>query len=131
MAGDLLQNGMEIDRTMGGTWTSLRCASAPQNRWFFNREDKLSTIDRVVVYDKPCPCGAGRIVITECSPDHPYAKDSQTSYKSSFTCKDCSKLYEIVDITKGYERVIILNSLADGDSITLKSINRNCRGLTK
>ena len=89
----------------------------------------MSTTDKVDVYDKPCPCGAGRIVITECSPDHPYARASQTWYEASLLCNHCSKKYKIKEIKKDDEGEIILSPSDGSGSIKLKSISRFCRGL--
>ena len=94
-------------------------------------EVQMSTIDRVCVYNKPCPCAFGRIVITECSPDHPYAKDSQTWYEAKLECKHCSKKYKFMENVKDDCKEIILNPSDGSNSIILKSINRFCRGLSK
>jgi hypothetical protein len=91
----------------------------------------MSTIDRVCVYDKPCPCGCGRIVITECSPDHPYAKDSQTWYVGKVECDHCRKIYKMIENVEDDCKEIILKPSDDSSPIKLKSINRFCRGLSK
>ena len=91
----------------------------------------MSTIDRVSVYDKPCPCGEGKIVLTECSPDHPYARDSQTVYKGKLDCINCNTKYKIDEIDKDDTRSIILMPYDDSDIIYLLNINRFCGGLSK
>ena len=91
----------------------------------------MSTIDRVIVFDKPCPCGAGKIVITECSPDHPYARDSQTWYQGKLDCSNCKEKFKIDEIDRDDDRVIILRPYDGSDIVYLKSINRFCRGLSK
>ena len=91
----------------------------------------MSTIDRVIVYDKPCPCGNGKVVITECSPDHPYARDSQTWYRGDLNCSNCRQNFEIAEICKDDDRIIILRLREGNEIVHLKSIARYCRGLSK
>lgn len=91
----------------------------------------MSTIDRVIVYDKPCPCGAGKVVITECSPDHPYARGSQTWYHGDLDCTNCRRKFKIDEICRDDDRTIMLRPYEGSDSVYLKSIDRFCRGLSK
>lgn len=91
----------------------------------------MSTIDRVIVYNEPCPCGSGKVVITECSPDHPYARDSQTWYHGDLNCSNCRQNFELDEIYKDNDRVIILRPHEGNKIVHLKSIDRYCRGLSK
>lgn len=47
--------------------------------------------------DSSCPCGKGTIRVVQETPDHPYAKESQTSYTAYLKCDECAKTYCIVD----------------------------------
>jgi len=87
----------------------------------------MSTIDRVDVYDEPCPCGAGKIVITQCTPDHPYARASQTSYDARLDCAECSKIFKFSEAKSDNGREIILSS-SEGASIKLISLGVFDRG---
>ena len=89
----------------------------------------MSTIDRVIVYNKPCPCGVGQIVITECSPDHPYVRDSQIWYHGDLNCGNCVLKFKIDEITRDDDRIIILRPNEGNDIVYLKNINRYCQGL--
>lgn len=42
-----------------------------------------------------CLCGKGKIEIEQRSPDHPWARDSQTSYTARLDCGECAKLYVV------------------------------------
>ncbi len=87
----------------------------------------MSTTDYSVVYDKPCPCGAGRITITKCSPDHQYARESQTWYEESLDCGICRKKCEILRIDENDSRFIVLRQCSDNSTINLIEIDRFCR----
>ena len=92
----------------------------------------MSTTDRVICYNKPCPCGEGTITITECSPDHPYARDSQTWYKSKINCETCKTKYTIEQIDEDFKRYIILNPGDENQEfIRLISVDPFCSGLQK
>ena len=90
----------------------------------------MSTTDKVERC-QPCPCNNGNILITECSPDHPYARDSQTWYKGKIDCETCIKKYKLDDIKNQDGRFIILKPLGENeDIIHLQKIDDFCRGLT-
>lgn len=42
-----------------------------------------------------CLCGKGTIEIEQRSPDHPWARESQTSYSARLDCGECAKLYVV------------------------------------
>ena len=97
-----------------------------------NGRIQMSTTDRVTVYNKPCPCDEGKIIITECSPDHPYARDSQTWYEGKLDCKTCTAKYRIDESDNDGGRYIILMPYDENiDLIRLISIDRFCNGLAK
>lgn len=90
----------------------------------------MSTTDRVTCYNKPCPCGEGVIIITECSPDHPYVRDSQTWYESKFNCETCKTEYKIEQLDEDFKRYIILYPRDENrEVIRLISIDPFCSGL--
>lgn len=90
----------------------------------------MSTTDRVTIYNKPCPCQKGTITITECSPDHPYVRDSQTWYEGHIHCKKCSIHYKIDEKINSSGRTIILVRKEDAENfIPLIDIDMFCRGL--
>ena len=91
----------------------------------------MSTIDSSRVYDKPCPCGAGWIIITKCSPDHPYVRDSQTWYEGKLDCSVCGEEYKIDEVDENDSRFIILRPYDYKSNILLIKIERFCRGLSE
>jgi len=54
----------------------------------------MSTDDCTTVESK-CLCGNGTISVERCTPDHPWARASQTSYSAALQCVDCAKKYAI------------------------------------
>lgn len=55
----------------------------------------MSTDYQSEIYDKPCPCGSGRVTVTEIEPDHAYVRPSQKYYSVQIDCSICSELYEV------------------------------------
>lgn len=51
--------------------------------------------DDCTTIESPCLCGKGVLSVECCTPDHPWARASQTSYSASLQCKDCAKTYVI------------------------------------
>ncbi|MBU2620876.1 MAG: hypothetical protein KKD92_00980 [Proteobacteria bacterium] len=91
----------------------------------------MSTTDEVDRY-QPCPCDCGKIRITECSPDHPYARNSQTWYTAEIICDTCIEKYQIRETQIDDKRYIILGPNNPGEKvIKLTNIDMFCRGLTK
>lgn len=91
----------------------------------------MSTIDRVEKF-QVCPCGHGEIRIVEYSPDHPYARDSQTSYTAEICCNKCQERYVIDDAQIEGKRYIILKpNDMHMDIIKLRKIDMFCVGLTR
>jgi hypothetical protein len=91
----------------------------------------MSTIDRVDRFQE-CSCSEGKVRVTECSPDHPYAKSSQTWYTAEFECNTCKKSYQIDDSEIDGERYIVLRSnTSEEPMIKLSKIDFFCEGLTK
>jgi hypothetical protein len=56
--------------------------------------------ERNEILNIACLCGKGRITVTFCSPDHPYAHDGQTSREDKIQCGDCEGKYVIVEREK-------------------------------
>lgn len=56
----------------------------------------MATTDKTDL-DCLCPCGKGTIRVVQEMPDHPWARESQTSYTASLKCGECAKAYSIVD----------------------------------
>lgn len=52
--------------------------------------------DDVTSIDSKCFCGNGTIRVTITSPDHPWARESQTSYSATLNCAECSKIYAVI-----------------------------------
>ena len=48
--------------------------------------------DRSQVYEGPCPCGLGQIIIDSCTPDHPWPTKSHW-YDPKINCKVCASKY--------------------------------------
>lgn len=92
----------------------------------------MSTIDRVTVYNKPCPCNKGNVTIIECSPDHPFVRESQTWYEGKLDCEKCTAKYKIDQLdNENGRRIIIKPYDKTKESIYLINIDRFCQGLTK
>jgi hypothetical protein len=90
----------------------------------------MSTIDSVICYDKPCPCGEGRLIITSNEPDHPYVRDSQKWYEIEVNCESCKKEFMCEQLDDNDQRYIILKPYNyEKEIIRLISIDRFCRGL--
>jgi len=53
--------------------------------------------DRNEVVNIPCPCRQGRIIVTNCSPDHDYPRNSQSWRDEKILCRDCEPKYCIVE----------------------------------
>lgn len=51
--------------------------------------------DDVSTSSIPCQCGKGTIEIEQRSPDHPWARESQTSYSAKLDCDECAKLFVV------------------------------------
>jgi len=51
--------------------------------------------ERYEVHNGPCSCGKGKHLVYECSPDHPFAKESQSWWEFNITCPDCKRIYEL------------------------------------
>lgn len=56
----------------------------------------MSTDDRSTIYQKPCPCGKGELIIILCEPDHPWATMSK-SYETLISCEICSSKYSLIE----------------------------------
>ncbi len=57
--------------------------------------------DRFKFVDVECPCGAGRITITSCSPDHAYAKPHQKWEEREIGCESCAKRFDFRNTRTG------------------------------
>jgi|LQYC01.1.fsa_nt_gi hypothetical protein len=89
----------------------------------------MSTIDRVDRF-RDCPCGEGKVRVTECSPDHPYARDSQTWYTAEIICDTCKKNYQVNDSKIDGKRYVTLRPNNPGEPmIKLCQIDLFCVGL--
>jgi len=51
--------------------------------------------DDVTEHTVKCPCGKSNVTFTTSSPDHPYARDSQTRYSAAINCKECDEKYAV------------------------------------
>src|ERR1039457_4166799 len=56
--------------------------------------------DRNEIRNIPCLCGKGRITVTFCSPDHPYAHEGQAWREDEIQCADCKIKYTIMQQEK-------------------------------
>lgn len=90
----------------------------------------MSTTEKILVYNKPCPCSNGQIKIFECSPDHPYVRDKQTWYKGIIECKICKSDFIFKQIDTDDNRQLVLISTQDETSKFLMNIKKHCYGLS-
>lgn len=91
----------------------------------------MSTTDRID-RSQDCPCGEGRVRVTECSPDHPYARNSRTWYTTEILCDNCMKNYQLNDSNIAGERYITLKpNNPEKPMICLYQIDSFCVGLKK
>ena len=51
--------------------------------------------DDVTQYSSKCPCGASTVTFTSASPDHPWARPSQTRHSASIDCADCQDKFSM------------------------------------
>ena len=51
--------------------------------------------DDVSTFESVCPCGKGKIIVTQTMPDHPWVRASQIHYDGTLDCNFCSKTYAI------------------------------------
>lgn len=63
--------------------------------------------DDVTTLSSPCPCGGGKIRVTQTSPDHPWVKASQIHYSGTLDCPECSKEFVIEDGWSGAKPVMV------------------------
>ena len=90
----------------------------------------MSTTDRSVCHDKPCPCGKGFVKIISCSLDHPYARPSQDWYESALDCGECKNEYKIEQLDNNEGRFIVIKSHDDNsEPKILMKIDQFCNGL--
>lgn len=61
----------------------------------------MSTTDSINIYKGSCCCGGGEIIITFCTPDHPWRTESKW-FEQSITCKACDEKYCLVEQNKKY-----------------------------
>lgn len=47
------------------------------------------------VYCKPCPCGAGDVMVDVCRPEQPHPKTKR--YQGRFSCEACEKKYQVME----------------------------------
>jgi hypothetical protein len=59
------------------------------------------SIDRDEVYRRQCLCGRGEVVITFCSPDHPWTTRS-ISFETEILCENCGLKYELIEQNDKY-----------------------------
>ena len=52
----------------------------------------MSTND-VSKHRMACPCGKSTVTFIDTSPDHPWARESQTSHDAEIDCQDCAQTY--------------------------------------
>lgn len=52
----------------------------------------------------PCPCGKGVISVERCTPDHPWARESQTTYPASMKCTECEKTFVLAPSDHAVEK---------------------------
>lgn len=92
----------------------------------------MSTIDKVS-RNYPCPCGHGTITITECSPDHLYARNSQTWYEAEIDCDECKSKFTIdqKDDNEGKRYIVIRPHDEDSEPIHITTIDMFSKGLIK
>lgn len=63
--------------------------------------------------DRPCPCGAGTINVEQESPDHPWARASQTHYSARLDCRACAATYVVVHSVGGSRPYLTLKTEMD------------------
>ncbi len=71
--------------------------------------------DRFTIHAGPCTCGRGKYIVDECSPDHAYARPSQTWWDSKISCRECASRYELRQSGNGIVRLLRSEVLEQGD----------------
>lgn len=72
--------------------------------------DKEATVatDDVTERSIKCPCGKSTITITASSPDHPWARASQTNYSTTIDCSECSQNWVVYQESFNNQPAIVL-----------------------
>ena len=63
--------------------------------------------DDISRYSYKCPCGASTVTFTVASPDHPWARPSQTRYSASIDCVTCKDHFCVYQISSNDEPAIV------------------------
>ena len=63
--------------------------------------------DDVTRHKTACPCGLATITFTTSSPDHPWARASQTTYSAKIDCMKCRENYVVQQDSSNEEPVIV------------------------
>lgn len=66
--------------------------------------------DDYTTIDSKCPCGKGTISVTRTTPDHPWAKASQTTYSGALNCPECRKTFAILNGHRDQMPSLVLRS---------------------
>ena len=60
-----------------------------EDRCYSNVYIKTNQLSIVTPHSSECPCGASTVTFISASPDHPWARPSQTRYSAVIDCVDC------------------------------------------
>jgi hypothetical protein len=81
--------------------------------------------DRSTEFSGLCPCGNGTLQIDYCEVDHGWPTSMPTWYSGHLNCIECSKLYELRELSNGFY-LVTKEELGD-----LESLSKNAHDLEK
>jgi hypothetical protein len=59
--------------------------------------------DDVTTIEYECPCGQGRLIVTQTMPDHPWVRAGQISYDAKLDCSVCASDFVVENEYGGYK----------------------------
>ena len=83
--------------------------------------------DRTRIFDGPCPCGNGKIVIDHCTPDHGWPVANPVSYEARIACAACKKRLEIEQRGKAF--VFVERAQLEAQAGTVATIGTELDGI--
>ena len=73
-----------------------------------------------------CPCGEGEIVVGHCTPDHMWARASQSIFRNSLICTKCEQTYVFFSRDPGSKATLVLREdderIRDAESAWHKTV---------
>ena len=78
--------------------------------------------DDVSKHSVKCPCGKSTVTFTTSSPDHPWARASQTTYSAAIDCEECREKYAVHHESSNDRPVIVHRDEVDAKKAVREKI---------